>query len=538
MKRRILLALLLSGLAAAIQAQKQEWYKYYDDAEKAIAAGRWTEAEENLRVCITQKSKSKANAQTQSHFYMDYFPYLMLAKVQFAQNKFESALDSIKLEETFGEVRKEPESLAELNALKTKVQEKLAEQTRPAVPPPPPAGDRFKPLLKQAEEFFEKGDYDGARRLYQQVRQEAIAAKSAEEAEEARRRLEAMDQEESAWENLRQAMQAGKFGEAVTLADRVVGFGGKYAPEATRLRADANSRQVGEQSLTAVLKTVDGMVQRKNFAGALETLDAAGQQHGSGASIDACRQRLTAALVAEIGERLDRGELDPAETLCRLAEQHQLAPAEVKARRQRLADLQRLARGGQLIREKRWQEARAFLEPLLKVPDLQSQARQALGQVETALNRFAADLARTDELLKTNQTGEARQLLESLRRDFPEAPEVYPRLRQIQEREAKSGRMEVEDYLRSALDAFFESGDYPNAVFYLTEYLKREGARKDLALFFRAVARIYLHRLEGDTGKRYLEDARRDASQISRGFQPPRDWVAPPALRLYDQWRK
>jgi hypothetical protein len=519
-----LVLIVLLGVIAA-QGPEQEWYKYYEDAKKALEQGEWQAAVDNLQICVTKKPRSKQKTETYSHFYTEYYPHFFLARAYAGLGKYESAEEQIKEEERQREILKDSAYAGRLAELKQQVAAGLAERSRPAAPVDPAAGIRR--LVDQGEEQYRLGDYDAARKFLQQAQAEA-AGVDPKLAERAADRLRAMDQEEKNWTDAQRFLREGDYAKAIESLNAVIRSGGRHAREAGDLQAQAQqrlaARLAGEQSLQDSLATVRSFAEKGQYAEALGLLQNLAGKPGSEAQIQPVRADLLKRMVRDAGGMLDRDEVGPAETLWRLADKYFPDAPEVRELNQRLQPRKKIVQAEDALREKRWDRAETLLQPLLAVTEVSARARAGLDRVALMRRRLEKELA-------------ARQVLAALQADFPDSDQVWPRLQKVQEAERRRGTLDVEEYLRSALGYFYGSGDYRQARFLLSEYLKRKGRHADLALFFRAVAAICLYRLEGDSGKGYLDEARKDVAGISAGFEPPRRWVSGAALRYFDQWR-
>jgi len=102
----------------------------------------------------------------------------------------------------------------------------------------------------------------------------------------------------------------------------------------------------------------------------------------------------------------------------------------------------------------------------------------------------------------------------------------------------KQGLLKPEEYFRSGLEEFFDRGDYQKSIFFLDEYLKRNGQHRDLAHFFKAICFIYLNYISPSKADEYLEKAREEALKLPVKFSFSSKWISKKALKLLDKLKK
>jgi hypothetical protein len=538
MRRSLVLVLTVACLLQPLaQELEHEWYKYYEDAKIALKAGRCDDALTFLLYSTKKRDRPGRRVQKYSGFYTEYYPYFLMAQAYFCLKKYETAEESLKKEEFYREIQKDAAAYAELQKLRAQLQTVMDAAQKPVQPTAGQDRDDLRRQLSRGEELASKGDYASARTVLQQVEKDGAAVDASLAQQAARLLADIDDREEKAWQAGQAALGSGDLNRALTELERVMEFKGRHAGEAARLRQETQNRLSGEQSFKERLADAEQFLDSGNYEAAFQAADRLAQTAGARTEVNRFRERAAQRLFEEASRDIQQGRLADAEIRVKLAEKHLATHPETAAARQRLIHWQRLAEAEQLLRDKRWSAADRVLTSLQAVPELAGRVQAAQAQVRRAGERLATDRQQAERLVTAGQTGPAVLALEALRRDYPEEDAIGARIQEIRERMRRSGTMAVEDYLRSALERFFEQGDYAQVVFYLDEYLKRNGARRDLALFFRAMARISVQRLEGG-GTGYLDQARQDVARISPGFQPPRRWVSPAALALYDKWRR
>lgn len=532
----VVLALVLSAVAPAL-AQEQEWYKYYEDARQAMKGGRWQDAEQSLMTSIKKYPKPKRRAETHSHLYISYYPYYHLAQVYYQLGKYESAQSFLQLSDQFKEIPADDNEFApQLAGLKAQV---LKAQQEAAAAGSGGKGDPAQvALLDQAQAAYQRGDYETARWAFQQV----AAKKGGPAAETAAGCLAQIDAEESALREGKSLAQAGKPEEAVPFLQKVVGMGHFHAAEAGKLLSQINEAAVAEKTSSRVfneyVNNARNLGAQGKYAQAVSILQSLTGADAARPEVQRVKAEIVKSVLAEADRCLQQGNPARAEELCRVGEDLQLDQPGVHALRSRIDNVKKMTAARQLMTDKQWEAAETALKTLQQVPDLRIEADRYLHQITTLRDRLAGGLAEFDRLFAAGETAAAGRVLDSLRVDFPDRSEVQTRLRRLQDENLKRGGPEnQEENLQTALDIFFENGEYARAIVFLDIYLGKNGPRRDLALFFRAMARIYLFRLEDDDGKQLLESARRDVTQISPGFQPPRRWLSRKALDYFDRWR-
>jgi tetratricopeptide (TPR) repeat protein len=109
---RILVPLLALTLAGPAVADK--WYEHYERAEEAIRNEQWQEAVNELTEAILKNDTPGVNLNTYGMNFLDYHPYLKLGIAYHNLGQHEMALNQFSTEESFGEVAKSRDNLAEL----------------------------------------------------------------------------------------------------------------------------------------------------------------------------------------------------------------------------------------------------------------------------------------------------------------------------------------------------------------------------------------------------------------------------------------
>ncbi|MBP7865843.1 MAG: hypothetical protein KA419_07815 [Acidobacteria bacterium] len=544
--RRLPATLALAGLLSLCAlAQEQEWYKYYEEAEKAAKSGQWTVTVNNLvNYCLKKYPRPKRNAQIYSHFYMDYKPYILLVEAYFNLRKYEAAkeyldqqLENIELKE-FG---RDSAYVAKYNVLKEKVNKAFAEAaSRPPVGPEAPARDpAVAQAVAQAEDALRRGDYPTAQRLFTQARD---AKGDPDASKKAASALDDIERELRNWENGRAFFQAGQHEKAVPCLQVVVAINRFHAAEAQRMLEQSNAAiadaKARSQSLQEVVADIRNYTRQGSYEMALETGRRAAQKYPAADDVRKALDEVKARLADEARSAADGGNLDKAVAFVTLGEKYFAGAAEFRPVQAQIQRLRRVADVRRLVDQKRWKEAEGLLRQLETQQEFQAEARKLLKVIADKKAALDRNLAQARERLKSGDTEQAARLTEAARADFPESPEAQDLLRQIRDLRQKSGNMETEEYLRNALEEYFDSGDYRKVRFLLDEYLKRgDCTRREIALFFRACAAVCIHRLEGDEARAMLESARKDIASLPAGFQAPRKWVSPAVMALFDRWK-
>lgn len=69
----------------------QEWYEYYEDAEKAMAKEEWTRAIELLQQAIKKDPEPSSHKRKYGVIFLEYYPYLRLGQAYLAVNDLDAA---------------------------------------------------------------------------------------------------------------------------------------------------------------------------------------------------------------------------------------------------------------------------------------------------------------------------------------------------------------------------------------------------------------------------------------------------------------
>ncbi len=550
MTKRALLAVLAvllaaSGLTRKAFPQEQEWYKYYDDAEKASKAGQWSAVVGNLvNYCLKKQPRPKIQLVTHGTFRIDYKPYILLVEAYYHLGKYEAAKEYLDQQLENIELKvyaRDAGYVAKYNDLKAKVNRGVADAAQRA-PVPPPTGPARDPAQEQAfaqaADALRRGDYAAAQRLYAQARDMKGDADLSRRAGAA---LEDIDRELRNWETGRAAFQAGQYEKAAECLQVVVAVNRAHAEEARGMLSRANAAiaeaNARTQSLQETLTDIRNYLRQGDDQLALETLKRAGQKYAGNEELNRLAGEARAALVRGASSALQSGNVETAQAVLALGERYYPGAAEFKPVQAQLLKQKRIGDARRLVEQRRWKEAEAALAQLEALPEFRGEARQLLRLIADKKGALERNLTEAKALLARGDTEKAALLAETAGRDFPESPEAQQLLRQIRDLRQKTGRMDTEEYLRSALEEFYDAGDYRKSRFLLDEYLRRNGNRRDLALFFRAAAAVCLHRLEGDDAKGLLAEAKRDTAALGAGFVPPRQWVSPAVMAVIDGWR-
>ncbi len=164
--QRVLVPLVLAGLLLSASAAWADlWYVHYENAERALAQGRWREAVGQLNQALERKADSGLRVRSYGMKVVDYFPYLKLGIAYHQLGEEKAALEAFDTEERLGVVKGSPEAGRELARYR-----QLAQAARPAPAPEAPsaqaARDRteegVRSSLAEARRLEEEGKVDEA----------------------------------------------------------------------------------------------------------------------------------------------------------------------------------------------------------------------------------------------------------------------------------------------------------------------------------------------------------------------------------------
>lgn len=118
---RLLLAaaVLALVLAAPATAAADPWYAHHDAAQRALAAGDWRLAVEEINQAIERRGDSGIRVRTYGMRVTDYFPYLTLGIAYYHLGEHDAALEAFETEERLGVVQGSEPALAELERYRT-----------------------------------------------------------------------------------------------------------------------------------------------------------------------------------------------------------------------------------------------------------------------------------------------------------------------------------------------------------------------------------------------------------------------------------
>ncbi|MBN2430175.1 MAG: hypothetical protein JXQ27_01810 [Acidobacteria bacterium] len=536
MKRAALILWSVCLVSAVLPAAEQEWYKYWDDAMKAKAEGRWGDVVENLRIAIRKEPEPKRNKKIHSNIRIDYFPYYWLAEAYYNQGKYEAAEEYIGLSESWKEILGDEDfrhKLADLKSAVGSARDRQA-QARPTVPAP--LDPEMQHKLAEGEERLRSGDLNGARHLWRQVQSDALARQDSTTAAEAERRLKELADDEQALSEAQRLFGAEKYDEALAELQKIKRLHGAAQEMRQRVSAASIEQKTERRVFRERLQEIQDLLSQKKYGQALALLRGIAERQGTQPEVGVLRQRLLGRMLEEAQTRLESGELEAADGLCRLLEDGGATVPAVSALRERIAAAQEWRQAQSLLNAKRYQQAKPLLYHLREDPRFGADAVQHLDDIRQAENRLAQRTGEIEQMITAQDFETAETALNALAQDYPGAGTIAGLQQSLRQGRAESGRLAVEEYLKEGLRLFFREGDYHKATFYFDTYLEK-GTRRDLALFFRAMSQIYLQYLEGDKNSDFLEKARRDIAQISPSFEPPRRWIAGKALKKFDEWR-
>jgi len=524
-------------MIGSLRAPDQEWYKYWNDAETAKKEGRWDDVVDSLRISIRKEPKPKRNKKIQSGLRIDYFPYYWLAEAYFHLGKYESANEYIGHSESMKEILKDEEFQNKLISLKKKVQAAIKQQEeakKTGFPLQP--NQKLQDLLLQAENLLKDGRYEEAKTIFQQVQEEGRSLNDAVSVKQASDSLKDMKADESVLARVESFFQAQNYDKALEKLREIK----IYHNRAKQLRADISSasieQQTGQKVFTNRLQDIQSDLDKGKYSEALSSLEKFSSEEREKPEVRQIKAEIFKRIQEAINGELARDELDAADRLCRIAEEYQPASEDIIAFRLRITNGRKFQQAVERLGQKRRAEAETLFRGLLDDADHKQQVEKYLRDIENAHQKLKQESLAIQQLIESGDLDQAETTLEVVRKNFPYNREIVLLRNSLRVAKTESGKMAVEDYLREGLVLFFTDGDYLKAVFYFDEYLEN-GDRKDLALFFRAMSKIYLHFLEGDNNQHYMDEAQVDVGQISVSFQPPRQWLSRKAISLFDEWR-
>jgi|GEM_PF-4853553 len=536
MKRAALILWLGLLVAGGLPAAEQEWYKYWDDAMKAKAEGRWAEVVENLRIAIRKEPEPKRNKKIHSNIRIDYFPYYWLAEAYYNQGKYEAAEEYIGLSESWKEILQDQDFRQKLADLKSAVHSARERQAQARTSGPSPPDPELQRQLDAGEERLRAGDLDGARDLWRQVQADARDRQDSATAAEADRRLGELSDDERVMSEAQRLFGAEKYEDALAELQKIKRLHGPAQELRQRVSAASIEDKTTRRLFRERLQEIQELLSQRKYGQALALLRGIAEKQGNRPEVGTLRQRLHERILEEAQTRLQNNELESADGLCRLLEDGGVNIAAVTDLRQRIDAARDWQRAESLMAARRFPQAKPLLHHLRDDPRFGAEATRYLSDIDQAENRLAQRNGEIERMIAAGDFDAAETALNALTQEYPWAGTIAGLRQSLRQGRAESGRLAVEEYLKEGLHLFFGEGDYHKATFYFDTYLEK-GSRRDLALFFRAMARIYLQYLEGEKDDGFLERARQDVAQISPSFNPPRRWIAAKALKVFDEWR-
>jgi tetratricopeptide (TPR) repeat protein len=127
MRHRASLLTLALVLAAAPGWAAREWYVHYEDAQKFLRAGRYTEALASLRQAQAMKPRSALQEQTYGLDFVDYLPYHYQGVALVRLGQYTAAVDAFNAEEKQGAIKGRPREFNELVKLRAEATHKVRE---------------------------------------------------------------------------------------------------------------------------------------------------------------------------------------------------------------------------------------------------------------------------------------------------------------------------------------------------------------------------------------------------------------------------
>lgn len=302
-----LLLLALTGSAAA-----DPWYVHHDNAERALAAGDWRRAVEEINLAIERRGDSGVRVRTYGMRVADYFPYLTLGIAYFHLGQHDAALEAFATEERLGVVQGSAAASAELARYRALA---AAARDDSAAAAGPSAAEILAESLREARGLDRRGRLDDA--MVALARGLAVAPEDAEATAlmaALRTRAAARDQarreEREAAEGLAQArslVESGDADQAAALLRQVLA-----------IRPTDEARRLLERAQAAIVAAVETERRGERIADAL----AAARALGDAGRTDEALERLEVVLA------LDPGHAEAASLRTRLV-------AEGDAARQR-----------------------------------------------------------------------------------------------------------------------------------------------------------------------------------------------------------
>ncbi|MDX1996709.1 MAG: AAA family ATPase [Thermoanaerobaculia bacterium] len=300
----VLLLAFLLGLAAPAWADL--WYVHYENAERALAAGEWRRAVEELNQALERKADSGRRVRSYGMKVVDYFPYLKLGIAYHHLGQATAAREAFDTEVRLGVVDQSPEARREL--------ERYQELAK-SIPPPEPDGPTPEEITREAlaasRQFETQGRLDDAMTALAPalaLDPQPVAAREAM----ARLGAAALAEEERArraatlgrqLDDARQRLAAGDAPAAARLLREVL-LAGENA-EARRLLDEAQAMIVADSSAAERRARIDGALTEAaqleasgQPAAALDRLETVFALEATNPAAREQRTRLTAALEA------------------------------------------------------------------------------------------------------------------------------------------------------------------------------------------------------------------------------------------------
>jgi tetratricopeptide (TPR) repeat protein len=103
---RGLFVVLCLSLGARAAVAEREWYEYYREAQRLMAAGHHQQALESLRQAVQQKPNPALKEQTYGLDFIDYLPYYQMGICYLRLNEYKSAVQNFDLEEQRGAIKR------------------------------------------------------------------------------------------------------------------------------------------------------------------------------------------------------------------------------------------------------------------------------------------------------------------------------------------------------------------------------------------------------------------------------------------------
>ncbi len=109
----LLLGLLLPVLTVT-PVHADFWYRHYDQAKKALKAGEWAEAIEQLEQALERRGDSGVKVRTYGVNFEEYFPHLKLGIAYYHMGQLAAALQAFETEEVLGAIARSRTASLEL----------------------------------------------------------------------------------------------------------------------------------------------------------------------------------------------------------------------------------------------------------------------------------------------------------------------------------------------------------------------------------------------------------------------------------------